>query len=87
MGRTLRMDLQSCKLSLCGRHLPFGRFRHAKGEADQGYERGASGSKKSGAVSEVIDHHAGSQAAQRGANALDRGDGALGQVVAPRCRA
>ena len=37
--------------------------------------------KKSSSVFEMIADHAGSQPAQRGANSLDRGDGALGQIV------
>ena len=44
--------------------LRFGSFRHPKSEDGQGHERGATGGKKSGAVSEVIDDLAGSKSAQ-----------------------
>src|SRR5271170_3261874 len=61
---------------------PFDSFRHTKGEDDQRHGSSSAEGKKGRAVSEVIDDLAGSQSAQRGADPLGRGDGALGQVVA-----
>jgi hypothetical protein len=58
-------------------------FWHPNGEDDYRNEGGGAEGKKGGTVSEVIDDHAGSQPAQRGADPLDRGDCALSQVVAP----
>jgi hypothetical protein len=56
----------------------FGSFRHPKGEDGQGHGRGGAGGEKCGAVSEMIDDHAGSQPARRGTDPLGRSDGALG---------
>ena len=62
--------------------LRFGGFGHPKGEDDQGHEGGGASGEKGRAVAEMIDDLAGGQPAQRGADPLHRGDGALGQVVA-----
>jgi hypothetical protein len=48
------------RIGLCGRSSPFSSFRHLQGEDDQGHERSAAGGEKGGAVSKVIDDHAGS---------------------------
>jgi hypothetical protein len=60
--------------------LPIGGFGHPKSEDDQCHEGGSAQCEKRRAISEMIDDHASSQPAQRGANPLDRGDGALGRA-------
>ena len=60
----------------------FGSFRHTESEYGEGHGRGGFGGEKRGAVSEMIDDHAGSQPAERSADPLGGGDGAQSKIVA-----
>jgi hypothetical protein len=67
--------------------MQFGSFRHPNGEDSQGHDCYGAGGEKGGAVSEVINDDARGQPAQRGADALGRGDGARPRMMSAITRA